>query len=378
MSNSSLFRVLFLCSALLSLTFCSKSSDSGPRSRIVVLGDPRKVVEGATMNSEIDMSFFKNVKTVELMSIVQFVEKMSYTPQQKSMSQIEKDHAPTAEGEKEEALSYEVKTEVEENNEIVVHLIGSDDEAQFSNEIFSDKRRIGFRNKGKSKFTTEEVLHSSVSKDGRFLSLLVESQEPGSGLTLTAYYFRKGDVVTENRETRDKKYLYLTGPGAITVWPKEKPITLGICGAGMEDLTEQTVEAVHVWNKALEPYRTFTSTVRKTHFFPFSDLNQQCIYHIDSLWYDAEPEVSTEGVTLPIIMGQSTFVDSDIMIFKSEMNKVGTITKERLDTTLLHEIGHFLGLDHQFDPKVPSIMGYNPAVMSLTDYDKAAIQTLYK
>ena len=45
---------------------------------------------------------------------------------------------------------------------------------------------------------------------------------------------------------------------------------------------------------------------------------------------------------------------------------------------ILHEMGHALGLDHQFDG-TPSIMSYDfESPAELTDYDKAAIQDLYK
>jgi predicted Zn-dependent protease len=47
--------------------------------------------------------------------------------------------------------------------------------------------------------------------------------------------------------------------------------------------------------------------------------------------------------------------------------------------TSLHEIGHFLGLHHQFNPAIPSIMSYAEKNESkLYDYDVKAVQHLYE
>ena len=68
-----------LAAVLLILSFsfsaCSKSSKSGPKTRIVVMGNPMKLIEGATTNSEIDMGFFKDAQRVKMDGMNFFVEK---------------------------------------------------------------------------------------------------------------------------------------------------------------------------------------------------------------------------------------------------------------------------------------------------------------
>ena len=46
------------------------------------------------------------------------------------------------------------------------------------------------------------------------------------------------------------------------------------------------------------------------------------------------------------------------------------------DNIIIHELGHLLGLAHNFSEKEKSVMSYNGQT-ALSDYDKAALKFLY-
>lgn len=66
------------------------------------------------------------------------------------------------------------------------------------------------------------------------------------------------------------------------------------------------------------------------------------------------------------------------MIWVKENEKFGTVFEETesLQSTTAHEFGHLLGLHHQFDKSLKSIMSYD-GTDYVTAYDTEAIARLY-
>jgi hypothetical protein len=71
-------------------------------------------------------------------------------------------------------------------------------------------------------------------------------------------------------------------------------------------------------------------------------------------------------------------LDADIMIWvkENEKNKTVLADIDYFQSVITHEMGHVLGLHHQFDKNVPSIMGYS-GVDAITYYDDEALKELY-
>ncbi|NJM10455.1 MAG: matrixin family metalloprotease, partial [Bdellovibrionaceae bacterium] len=93
--------------------------------------------------------------------------------------------------------------------------------------------------------------------------------------------------------------------------------------------------------------------------------------------------------------GQKELIDGDIFFLLGELqeavDKVAPgrqitdpmfmISPKLVDSILqtnIHEMGHLLGLHHQFDPSISSIMSYKDDRRGLQDYDVKAIQALYE
>ncbi|MEK6554296.1 MAG: matrixin family metalloprotease, partial [Bdellovibrionota bacterium] len=225
------------------------------------------------------------------------------------------------------------------------------------------------------------ILHFSRHKNGNIFSLLAYGTDK-DGRTLNAIYFAK--KFNPQIPTRTAKpYFYLMGPGYKYNW-KEKQLTIDVCGEHDEFVEDHTVHAINEWNSALGKKMKIEFGLPKK-FYPFSDFNQHCIYIVDNILSKADPRRANYGTTYTIENSEkSELIDSDIFIFKKEFEKNGysfdaAELRQEMRFTFVHEIGHFLGLDHVFEDGVKSIMGYDfDLEPKLQPIDKEAIRALYE
>ncbi len=390
---------LVLPALCLTLTACPpKKSEvhSDPQFRTVVMGDPMMVVKGAQFNRLTNLSYFSNVQSVELFSIVQFVQKASANLSQPvSQETLQKSEAPretVASGPK--TIHFEVS-------------LLKDTFEDKSYQLKNDKLTIVLSNKGDAlkgvtstatifrngTEETAEVLHFSQSEDVKKMSILLhtEGKHDQQGESLIALYFAKNaklvspPVITPKLEINSYvKFNYLLGPNAKLPWAPYGPIVLNICGADAEGFRSQIKSAVDKWNTGLNSLQKINLFSAKK-YFPFSDLSQHCVYYVESFIVNPDPRLAMYGLTFAVPdLENSNILDSDVFLFDGEFQKAARwnsaeVMVEKLKFAIVHELGHFLGLDHQFDPAIPSIMGYDFRIgLDLTAYDLAAIRTLYQ
>lgn len=224
--------------------------------------------------------------------------------------------------------------------------------------------------------------HYSLKTDGKAFSILVAYEDPGIGKLLTAFYFNASDV-SNPIEIASKDFAFLFDTVKV-FW--NEPIDLQACG-NISELNAQSIKAsVDAWfadESPTSPTRPVTFSTRATHA-PFSDLNQHCIFLIKDFKLENSTDFYTAGVTLPVInLATKRIVDADVMLFMDHTQVSRSLDKGEKSGVLMHELGHFWGLGHEFKSDAkgaalhPSIMGYSKGTSLITSWDYEAIRDLY-
>lgn len=236
-----------------------------------------------------------------------------------------------------------------------------------------------------------QIIHTSVLADLSAFSLLLQDNSPGKKMVASLNFIRQKSIV---KRMGDKLYEYYFGKGVKVGWTKQKNRTMLICGNLPEPVNQIVAEEAQRWNTALQG-KLKLQAVARTSCPPFSDLNSQT-FAFTTDWIEIAGEHAVAAQTLNIAgEGRGEFIDGDIFYLLGEYQEhpkgmlpaetvispqfVGTPEfQQSLRKVTLHEMGHFLGLHHQFNPAVSSIMSYSKdKTAKLYDYDIKAIQALY-
>lgn len=225
-----------------------------------------------------------------------------------------------------------------------------------------------------------KVEHYSITADGSKFSFLVRIETASEGnVLLTATFYRDSEAVTIKKVSKDYHYIY--GPGVVVPWKldESRKINIKVCPSVTDHLDFSMVkDALKTWESpfTFSQQKLTIDVVKASSCKPFSDVEEHSIHYVDSYLTMANKERFNAGFTIPHgDMAQGNIFDADIILLGAEIAKDSTFDTRDYKRTISHEMGHFIGLDHQFDGTT-SIMSYENQ-FSLGTYDHEAIKNLY-
>lgn len=212
--------------------------------------------------------------------------------------------------------------------------------------------------------TPIEILHYSLSKDRNTMSFLGKTESESTGKAILSVVFTRIDTAGLGPRLTDAPFNFLAGKGQLYAW-NDKTITLTIClPEGTSDrlipfdrttkssalsLIERAwsswVVGGKVGNRPVKLVKSESSPP------PFSDVNTNCIVSVPTYARESSLAYLTTGLTLPTTnMSQGSITSAAVLIF--EQAAISAPEERGYLSTVIHELGHFFGLGHEFDQNI--------------------------
>lgn len=408
-NKSGLFPILLIPLLFNFLSCTDKKEDPKPvTKKVFVLGDPIKLVEGASMGSYVEFpDDIINRNQFMIWGQHSFVERED---EEISMDIKEGNGSKEGSGYEEANLTdsqkstaffrqYKIQKNVEGYDYVIKNAY-----VRLGVLNKSSKVKIKLLEEDQGEEFVGQVLHFSASENYEAFSLMVYHSTPG-GRTLTVFYFGSPEYMSGATEFDGSKYFYLQGQGVPFRWNQQQPFKINFCHkkGDKSKYFRFAQNALRAWQKPLEGRLELQIDIKKQ-YPPFSDFGVRCIYVVPDFFMKPHRNAIGGGQTVNIPNYKvKSFFDSDILIYEKEEQKywdvfdseygikISSLTSQQRRQVqkainkeslyfMTHEMGHMLGLAHAFTEANPegefSIMNYESS-KQITDYDVEAITHLY-
>jgi hypothetical protein len=369
--------ILCFVSSLLALLLmgcpAKPEKDMGPDIRVYEMGDPLNIIRGATLEQDFTKGeFFEDGESMQIVSSFIFQERI--TARRVKKKPAKKDSHTHGDGENRKELvkigydraSKYLSLDLDSQKVVVTTFPGK----------FGPKVQLKDLNGG---IIPGELLHFSANKEAKMVSLLILFGDSGHKLIQQLVLSKNlGPAQFQNNKS---KFQFLPGGQFRAPLAARNGIWLQVCGIEDPRLIQDIRDSAKQWNQHLPQYAQVQVVIPDT-YPPHSDLNTMCVYSVQDFLKETRPNVGRLGETLVVFdHGRGVIHDADVFLLESEFKKfpvpmMSEIRRQEREWVILHELGHLLGLDHQFDG-TPSIMSYEEQGPTLKLYDIQAIQELY-
>ncbi len=373
--------IVLACTVL--LAGCGKSENPPASAKgeataietIFVKGDPNQLIDGSQRNQ----SSFINVSNVVLLNEYSLSHVIQYTEKAEIVRKEETESAETGNEAEDEDTTESARKRlysfVKTSNDYSYVSAASDISFNFhkdENDVINLEGLVV-----KEDYYKLNPIHYSMKKSGDAFSILAEIVDTDVGRILIAFTFTKKSEA-KKLNTVSSMYKYLFGPGVIVSWNQKENLEINICGQQSAAVEKAYRDGIKDWDEALSG-RINVTTRTLISYPPFSDLNNHCIYTVKN--YQTIYGNRFVNMASTILKGnlfKGNIIDADIMVWVKENEKYGVSLEQsnHLQAVTAHEVGHLLGLHHQFDKSIKSIMSYDDTAY-ITDYDKTAVGYLY-